>query len=198
MSPTHKRLIIKSLQASISSLFFADPEMYNCIKLPSVRAATIIQRTLNLCPTTTTLEQALTQVGLPASQNSLPDLFEAVAQRFLAFRITQPPPIDQTGLKVVSWNVTALSPSEDPYKCRVLARLAQDHVVCVQETKMTAADATLLEMQLPGCKVLATHAVDAQAVCSNSQTSLTRTPDPEQSSGAPNTTLQASSSGGGS
>ena len=143
MSPTHKRSILKDLQSAVLRLFSSDPEMYKCIRLPSIRAVTVVQRSLNLCPTTTSLAQALGLLDLPISPNSLPDLFEAVAPKFLAFRLTQPPPIDQTGLKVATWNVTALAPTEDHYKRRVLSNLAHDHIVCAQETKMTAADAAL-------------------------------------------------------
>jgi hypothetical protein len=196
MSPTHKRSIIKDLQSAVTLLFSSDPEMYKCIRLPSIRAVTVVQRSLNLRPTTTSLAQALTLLGLLISPNSLPDLFEVVAQKFLAFRLTQPPPVDQTGLKVATWNVTALAPTEDHYKCRVLSNLARNHVVCVQETKMTAADTVLLEMQLPGCRVVATAAVDAQFAFGNSEETQSKAIQPEHSSNLQNLTSQASALGG--
>jgi exonuclease III len=101
-------------------------------------------------------------LNLPIHQSSLPTVLEHIAGRFLQFRLSQPPPIDQTGLKVVSWNVTALSPLEDCYKNRLLKALSQNHVICLQETKMTLEDANLLELQMPGCRVLSTAAVAAQ------------------------------------
>ena len=159
LSPTHKRSILKNVQSEVVRLFSSDPEMYKCIRMPTIRAATVIQRSLNLCPTTTTLAHALELLVLPVSPNSLPALFEVVAQKFLAFRLSQPPPIDQTGLRIASWNVTALAPTCDHYKCKVISNLSHDHVVCVQKTKMTEQDAALLELQLPGCRVMATAAV---------------------------------------
>jgi hypothetical protein len=159
--------------------------------MPTLRAATVIQRSLNICPITTSLAHALDLLDLPVSLDSLPALFEVVAQKFLAFRLTQPPPIDQTGLRIASWNVTALAPMEDHYKCRVISNLAHDHIVCVQETKMTEQDAALLELQLPGCRVMATAAVDPQEPCGSSEDAPSRARQPEQGYDS-----QASTSGG--
>ena len=72
------------------------------------------------------------------------------------------PSLDQTGFKLATWNVTAMSVSEiqtRSHKMRLLHALTKDHIVALQETKMTHEDANLLQLALPTIKVIATPAL---------------------------------------
>ena len=150
---------MSKLNEAVKTLYHFEPGYAKTIKLPIIRAATAIPRACHLCPFSSSLASVMQAHGLPAELDSLPELFSATANRLLIRRQTLPPPIDQTGLKVVTWNVTALSPLENSYKNKLVTKFAADKVVCLQETKMTTEDYRLLELQIPGCKVFATPAI---------------------------------------
>ena len=159
MHPTTKKRLVDLINKALSDAFILDSSLRLSLKLPIVRAASVIPRSCQLCPFATTLANALESRGLPVEEGALADLCGATANAVIQRRLFLPPPIDQTGLKLVTWNVTALSPLENSYKNKLIAKLASNRVVCLQETKMTTEDARLLELQLPGCKVIATPAV---------------------------------------
>ena len=159
LHPATKRNLLFRLNEAVQSLYLIESCYARTIKLPIIRAATAIPRACQLCPFSSNLASAMEAHSLPVELESLPRLFTATANKLLIRRQTLPPPIDQTGLKVVTWNVTALSPLENSYKNKLVSKFAADKVVCLQETKMTAEDYRLLELQIPGCKVFATPAI---------------------------------------
>ena len=159
LHPATKRNLLFRLNEAIKTLYQLEPGYAKTIKLPIIRAATAIPRACHLCPFSSSLASAMEAHSLPAELESLPKLFSATANRLIIRRRTLPPPIDQTGLKIVTWNVTALSPLENSYKNKLVSKFAADKVVCLQETKMTTEDYRLLELQIPGCKVFATPAI---------------------------------------
>jgi exonuclease III len=71
--------------------------------------------------------------------------------------------MDQRGFKVFSWNATSL-PVRDAnhWKIRKLHNVLRDHIVCIQETKLSNVDMHALQMLFPQCLVLGTPATGAQ------------------------------------
>ena len=159
LHPATKRNLLSKLNEAVKTLYHFEPGYAKTIKLPIIRAATAIPRACHLCPFSSSLASIMQAHGLPAELNSLPQLFSVTANRLLIRRQSLPPPIDQTGLKVVTWNVTAFSPLENSYKNKLVSKFAADKVVCLQETKMTTEDYRLLELQIPGCRIFATPSV---------------------------------------
>ena len=157
-----KRRLISLVSCAVHDAFVLDSSLLRVVKIPVIRAASVIPRACHLCPTVATLEAALQYYGLPVSEESLGTLCEATANAVILRHTTLPPPIDQTGLKLVTWNLTALSPLEDSYKKKLLKKLVSNKIVCLQETKMSMEDARLLELQLPGCRVVSTPAVSLE------------------------------------
>jgi hypothetical protein len=124
------------------------------------RSANIFPLVFRLLPHSSTLGCCLTAAGLEPKQDSLQALSLIVAHKYVAYRSTIPPSIDQRGFKILSWNATSL-PVRDPnhWKFAKLRRMLRDHIVCIQETRLSAAEMHALQMLFPQCLVLGSPAV---------------------------------------
>ena len=111
------------------------------------RSINIFPLVFQLSAETSTLNCCLKAASLPVSQDSLVELCIIVAQKYAHYKKSIPPSIDQRGFKVFSWNATSL-PVKDPthWKIRKLHNVVRDHIICVQETKLTQTDMRALQM----------------------------------------------------
>ena len=138
------------------------PPFPHQVRKPRARSITVVMKAFGLPTTTSTLRNALHHNSLAADDQGLHSLLDLVADSFLRKLLSTPPPLDQAGCKVATWNVTSLTPCHQDYKTRLAQRLARDRIVCLQETKMTEEDARLLQLQTPGVSVVSSPAVPSK------------------------------------
>ena len=120
-------------------------------KAPRVRALSTIAGALGLCPLSASLSTAFSHLSVFPHSDNLHRVLEDVADKYITFVLGSPPPLDQAGIRVSTWNLTSLSPLSGGYKNKLVSNLASERIVCLQETKMSIEDARLLQLQIPGC-----------------------------------------------
>jgi exonuclease III len=118
---------------------------------------------LSLCPLSASLSTAFSHLSVSPHSDNLHRVLEDVADRYITFALGSPPPLDQAGIRVSTWNLTSLSPLSGGYKNKLVSNLASERIVCLQETKMSVEDARLLQLQIPGCLVVSTPCLYEEA-----------------------------------
>ena len=170
LSKATRSALLSNLNVAVTHAWNHSPQCTVSKQKHRARSISVIARALGLCPPTSSLATALSLLHMPPVQNSLPLLLEDTANRYISYLVTCPPPIDQSGIKVNTWNVTALSPLQKDYKNRIISNFAAQGIVCLQETKMTLEDARLLQLQIPGCLVLSSPCIHLEGKNSREET----------------------------
>jgi hypothetical protein len=157
--------LLKLLNSAISSAWQHKHEstIASSRKAPRVRALSTIARALSLCPLSASLSAAFSHLSVSPHSDNLHRVLEDVADRYITFVLGSPPPLDQAGIRVSTWNVTSLSPLSGGYKNKLVSNLAGERIVCLQETKMSIEDARLLQLQISGCLVISTPCLYEEA-----------------------------------
>ena len=130
-----------------------------------VRSATVLALALGLAPHVASVGDCLLSVGLPVSDNSLPELYCIVADKYIEFRKRLPPCIDSKGLNLMTWNPTSLQSeaTASGWKTHDLQQLLNSHILALQETKLGSDDALRAELGLTGARMYHSPAVVAHS-----------------------------------
>jgi len=155
-----KTSLLSELRHAVQMIVATDPSFDSFRKI-RVRSVSIFAIVHGLNWTSSCLRDCLLACGLPISVEERPNMALLTARKYLEFRATLPPAIDQTGFKVCTWNVTSISLKDLTHSGKVsfLRQHGSDQLISLQETKMTCEDAGALQLLLPHVAVVSTPAI---------------------------------------
>ena len=155
-----------SLLRSAVRLSLLDPFTATHLSALRVRSISVYAHAFGLDPLHCTLSDIMKAASVPPTMEELPNLAAITADRFVSYRAHLPPPLDQTGFSLTSWNTTAVSVQDKTPQGKVhaLHKLVNSGIVLIQESKLTEEDAAELQSQLTHTLVLhtPTHCSDPQ------------------------------------
>jgi hypothetical protein len=142
--------MLSLLRSAVRNVLASNPDYAHLSHL-RVRSLSVYALALGLDEQHCNLQDLFSAAFLSASHEELPNLAALVADKFVQFRSLLPPPLDQTGFAVTSWNATSISITDrSPQgKLPVLQKHLKTGLVLVQETKLSEEEATALQLHLP-------------------------------------------------
>ena len=132
-------------------------------KAPRVRTPAVFARAFGLDPDCCSLADVFRASGLPSTMADLPQLCTTVARTFLQHHCHLPPPLEQTGVSLLTWNLTSLS-TRATDKLRFLKGFVSKNIVALQETKLTEIKARAVQLLVTPSLLLHTAALGTDAL----------------------------------
>ena len=119
LEPELRKHLLFLLRCSVKLLTTCNQDYLHLSRL-RVRSLSVFALALGLSAQHCTIHDLFAAAHIAPTHKELPNLAALVADKFVQYRSLLPPPLDQTGFSLLSWNVTAVSPNDHFHKASCL------------------------------------------------------------------------------